>query len=148
MQIHTEEKPIFGNNLHISVYGCEIKKEMSPTAHCVYILKKCLWLMLVCCFLKCICETFLSTSHSFSKTSVTFDCCLHQRTTLNSVQSLKLQRCRYVFIGFNRTHLIMLTISIITAGQLNVNSWLSMLLGFIGIEYNSYQNSHGFNWAK
>ena len=28
----------------------------------------------------------------------------------------------------------MLTISVITAGQLNVNSWLSMLLRFIGIE--------------
>ena len=53
---------------------------------------------------------------------------------LNSVQSLKLQRRLYVFMGFNRTYLIMLTISLITAGQLNVNSWLSMLLRFIGIE--------------
>ena len=43
---------------------------------------------------------------------------------------------RYVFSCFNRTHLIMLTISVITAGQLNVNSWLSMLLRFIGIEYD------------
>ena len=30
---------------------------------------------------------------------------LHQRTTLNSVQSLKLQRPRYVHFGYNRTHL-------------------------------------------
>ena len=37
-------------------------------------------------------------------------------------------------MGFNRAHLIVLTISVITAGQLNVNSWLSMLLRFIGIE--------------
>ena len=44
-----------------------------------------------------------------------------------TVQTLKLQSRRYVFMGFNRTHLIMLTISIITAGQLNVNRWLSML---------------------
>ena len=60
-----------------------------------------------------------STSHSFSSTSVTCDCCLQQRTPLNSVRSLKLQRLRYVFVGFNRTHLIMLTISVITAGQLS-----------------------------
>ena len=78
MQIHTGEKPICGNNLHIFVYECELKKEMSPITHCVYV--------------------------------------------LNSVRSLKLQRHHYVFVGFNRTHLIMLTISVITAGQLNVNS--------------------------
>ena len=47
-----------------------------------------------------------------------------------------LQSRRYVFVGFNRTHLIMLTISVITAGQLNVNSWLSMSLRFIGFEYD------------
>ena len=41
----TGEKPICGNNLHICVYGCEIKKEMSPITHCVYILKKCPWSM-------------------------------------------------------------------------------------------------------
>ena len=34
-------------------------------------------------FLKSICETHLSTSYNFSSTSVTFDCCLHQRTPLN-----------------------------------------------------------------
>ena len=34
----------------------------------------------------------------------------------------------------NHTHLIMLTISIITVGQLNVNSGLSMLLRFVDIE--------------
>ena len=39
MQLHTGEKPVCGNNLHICVYGYEIKKEMSPIAHCVYILK-------------------------------------------------------------------------------------------------------------
>ena len=59
---------------------------------------------------------------------------LHQRTPLNRVQSLKLQMRRYVPMGFIRTHLIVLTISVITAGQLNVNSWLSMSLRFIGIE--------------
>ena len=63
-------------------------------------------------------------------------CCLHQRTPLNRVQSLKLQMRRYVPMGFIRTHLIVLTISVITAGQLNVNSWLSMPLRFIGIEYD------------
>ena len=52
---------------------------------------------------------------------------------LNRVQSLKLQMRRYVPMGFIRTRLIVLTISVITAGQLNVNSWLSMLLRFIGI---------------
>ena len=41
---------------------------------------------------------------------------------------------RYVPMSLNHTHLILLTISVITAGQLNENSWLSMLLGFIGIE--------------
>ena len=56
-------------------------------------------------------------------------------TSKNAVK-LKYKRRRYVFVGFNRTHLIMLTISVIAAGQLNVNSWLSMLLRFIGIEYD------------
>ena len=37
-------------------------------------------------------------------------------------------------MGFIRTHLIVLTNSVITVGQLNVNSWLSMSLCFIGIE--------------
>ena len=37
-------------------------------------------------------------------------------------------------MNLNHTHLILLTISVITAGQLNENSWLSMLLRFIGIE--------------
>ena len=50
-------------------------------------------------FLKSICETHLSTWHSFSNTSVPFDCCLHQRTPLNGVQSLKLRRHRYVLVG-------------------------------------------------
>ena len=137
MQIPTGEKPICGNNLHMCVYGCEIKKEMSRITHCVYILKNHPWSMPV---LHAVSSSLFvkhaSTSHSFSSTSVTIDCCLHQRTPLNSVQSLKLQRRRYVFVGFNCTHLIMLTISVITAGQLNVNSWLSMSLRFIGIEYD------------
>ena len=37
-------------------------------------------------------------------------------------------------MGFIRTYLIVLTIIVITAGQLKVNSWLSMLLRFIDIE--------------
>ena len=40
----------------------------------------------------------------------------------------------YVPVGFNRIHLIVLTISVITSGQLNVNHWLSMSLRFIGTE--------------
>ena len=58
---------------------------------------------------------------------------LHQRMPLNSVQSLKLQRRRYVHFEYNRMHLTawLLTISVITAGLLNVNSWLSMSLRFI-----------------
>ena len=40
----------------------------------------------------------------------------------------------YVPVGFNHIHLIVLTISVITAGQLNVNRWLSMSLSFIYIE--------------
>ena len=47
---------------------------------------------------------------------------LHQRATLNSIQSLKLQRHREVLLGFDRMHLNVLTISVIRAGQLNVNS--------------------------
>ena len=53
---------------------------------------------------------------------------------LNSFQSLELQMHCYLPVGCNRTYLIVLTISIITAGQLNVNSWLSMSLRFVGIE--------------
>ena len=41
---------------------------------------------------------------------------------------------RYVPMDFIRTHLIVLTISVIIAGQSDLNSWLSMLLRFIGIE--------------
>ena len=53
---------------------------------------------------------------------VGYVCCLHQRTPLNHVQSLKLQMRRYVPMSFIRTHLIVLTICVIIAGQLNVNS--------------------------
>ena len=59
---------------------------------------------------------------------VGYVCCLHQRMLLNRVQSLKLPMC------FIRTRLIVLTVCVIIAGQLNVNSWLSMSLRFIGIE--------------
>ena len=48
----------------------------------------------------------ISTSHSFSSTADTFDCCLQQRRLLNSVRSLVLQRLRYVIVGFTRTYLI------------------------------------------
>ena len=72
--------------------------------------------------------------HSFSNTSVSFNCCLHQRTPFNSVQTLKLQWRRYVLVGFNRTDLIVLIISEITAGQSDVNSWSFMLLCFNSIE--------------
>ena len=44
-------------------------------------------------------------------------------------------------MGFNRAHLIVLTISVITAGQLNVNSWLSMLLRFMVLSAILCQNS-------
>ena len=61
-------------------------------------------------FLKSVCDKHLTTCHSFSSMSVTF------------VQTLKLQMRSYVPVGCNRTHLIELTINIITAGQLNVNN--------------------------
>ena len=54
---------------------------------------------------------------------------LLQRTPLNSVQSLKLQRVQ----SDTPDCVIVLTISVITEGQLNVNSWLSMSLRFIGV---------------
>ena len=53
--------------------------------------------------------------------------CLHQRTPLNSVQSLKLQMRRYVPVGFNCTYSIVLTISIITAGNYRCCYALSVL---------------------
>ena len=88
-----------------------------------------------CYFLKSICETLLSTSHSFCSTFFVLWLLFTSKNTIKLL-SLKLQSRCYVFMGFNRTHLIMLTISVITAGQLNVNSWLSMLLCFISIEYD------------
>ena len=36
-------------------------------------------------------------------------------------------------------HTLLLTINVITAGQLNVNSWLSMSLRFVGIDFVSKQ---------
>ena len=64
----------------------------------------------------------LSVIHTYQLDKVSPARQLHQRTPLNRVQSLKLQMRRYVPMGFIRTHLIVLTISVITAGQLNVNS--------------------------
>ena len=64
----------------------------------------------------------LDTVSPTRQSHVYIDCCLHQRIPLNSGQSLKLQWCRYVLVGFNRTHLIVSTGSVITAGQLNLNS--------------------------
>ena len=57
-------------------------------------------------------------------------------TVSPALRSLKLQMRSYVPMGFIRTHLILLTISVITARQLNVNSWLLMSLCFIGIEFD------------
>ena len=58
MQIHTGEESICGNNLHICVYGYEVKKKMSPIAHCVYILKiSVINACLARRFLKSTCET-------------------------------------------------------------------------------------------
>ena len=67
---------------------------------------------------------------------------------LNGVQSSKLRRRRYGLVGFNRRHLIVLTVSVTTAGQLNVKAdyqchYASSVLSLI-----SYQNSYGFNCAK
>ena len=107
--------------------------EMSLTAHCLYILKTS---VINACFahrfLKHLKYTFINLTQFLQH--VGNICCLHQRTPLKRVQSLKLQRCRYVPMGFNRAHLIVLTISVITTDQLNVKSWLLMLLRFISIE--------------
>ena len=103
--------------------------EMSVMAHCLYILKSSV--INACfarCFFKSICDLTQFLQH------VGYICCLHQRMQLNCVQSLKLQMRRYVPMGFIRKHLIVLTICVIIGGQLNVNSWLSMSLRFIGIE--------------
>ena len=115
MQIHAGEKPICGNNLHICVYGCELKKEMS---HCVYILKmSAINACLARRFLKSICETHINFTQFLKRVG-------HFRLLFTSKNTVKLKYKghRYVFVGFNRTHLIMLTISVIAAGQLNVNS--------------------------
>ena len=67
-----------------------------------------------------ICDTHLSALRFLQHVGNV--CCLHQRMPIRRVQSLKLQRCRYVPVGFNHAHLIVLTISVITAGQIDVNS--------------------------
>ena len=139
MQIHNGEKPICGNNLHICVYGCELKKEMSPIAHCVYILKmSVINTCLARRFLKSICETHINFTLFLQHVGHVW----LLFTSKNAVK-LKCKRRRYVFVGFNRTLLIMLTISVIAAGQLNVNSWLSMSLRFIGIEYDFVSKQPG-----
>ena len=118
MQIHTGEKHICGNNLHICVYGCELKKEMSPIAHCVYILKmSVINACLARRFLKSICKTHINFRQFLQHVGHV----LLLFTSKNDVR-VKYKRRRYVFVGFNRTHLIMLTINVIAAGQLNVNS--------------------------
>ena len=85
--------------------------EMSPIAHCLCILKMS---VINACFarrfLKSICDTHLSTLDKFLQ-HVGNICCLYQRTPL------KLQMCCYVSMGFNRTHLFVLTIRVITLGQ-------------------------------
>ena len=112
--MHNGEKPIFGNNLHICVYGCELKKEMSPIAHCVYILKmSVINACLVRRFLKSICETHINFTQFLQHVGHVW----LLFTSKNAVK-LKYKRRRYVFMGFNLTHLIMLTISVIAAGQL------------------------------
>ena len=60
-----------------------------------------------------ICDTHLSAWQFLQHVGNV--CCLHQRMPIRRVQSLKLQRCPYVPVGFNRAHLIVLTISVITA---------------------------------
>ena len=82
-------------------------------------------------FLKSICETHINFTQFLQHVGhiwLLF-------TSKNAVK-LKYKRRRYVFVGLNRTHLIMLTISVIAEGQLNVTSWLSMSLRFIGIEFD------------
>ena len=104
--------------------------EMSMIAHCLYI-DQCLF----CTPFPQVCLWYTHINLTQFLQHIGNVCCLHQRTPLNNcVQSLKLQMHRFVPVGCNHTHLIVLTISAITAGQLNVNSWLSMSLHFIGIE--------------
>ena len=145
MQIHTGEKSICGN----CVYGWEIKKETSPTAHTVYtfynnVRDQCL-------------SCTLFPQVNLWNTLINFTQFLQLvghvwllftlKNTVKQCSIIKVTKVPLCIRGFNRTHLIMFTISVITAGQLNVNSWLSMLLRFIGIMI-SYQNSHGFKCAK
>ena len=71
--------------------GVKYRRNVTDSTLCLHSKNKCVInACLARCFLKSVCETHLSTSHSFSSTLVTFDCCLHQRMPLNSVQSLKL----------------------------------------------------------
>ena len=88
-------------NLHVHVFGIDILKFKYP---------------LSCSFVTLILRRLRQKLKNV-------DDYLHQ-TPLKSVQSLKLQRRRYVHFGYNRMHLTarLLTISVITAGQLNVNS--------------------------
>ena len=144
MQIHTGEKPICGNNLHICVYGCELKKEMSPIAHFVYILKmSVINARLARRFLKSICETHINFTQFFQHVGHVW----LLFTSKNAVR-VKYKRRRYVFVGFNRTHLIVLTISVIAAGQLNVTADYRCRYTLSVLSMISYQNNHGFNCAK
>ena len=103
---------------------------MSLIAHYLYILKS----YVINAVLHAVSSSLFVISLTQFLQHIGYVCCLHQRTPLNRVQSLKLQMRRYVPMDFIRTHLIVLTISVIIAGQSDVNSWLSMLLRFIGIE--------------
>ena len=91
-------------------------------------------------FLKSICDTRCDThlsawhSYTYQLDIVSPALFTSKNTVKNSVQLLKLQMRCYVPMGFNRTHLNMLTISVVTAHHLNVNSLLSMSLRSIGIE--------------
>ena len=137
MQINAGEKPTRGNNLHICIYGCEIKKEMSSIAHCVYILKNVLDQCLSCMqFPKVYLWNTLTNFTQFLQHVGHIWLLFTSKNAVKQCSVIKVTKAPLCIRGFNCTHLIMLTISVITTGQLNVNSWLSMSLRFIGIEYD------------
>ena len=71
-------------NLHVHVFGNDILQFKYPLTELL------------------ICHTNLRRLRQKLKN---VDDYLHQRTPLNSVQSLKLQRRRYIHFGYNRMHL-------------------------------------------
>ena len=99
-------------NLHVHVFGNDILQFKYPLTELL------------------ICHT------NFDKAAAEIKECWWLLTSKNVVKQCsitKFQRSRY--IGYNRMHLTvwLLTISVIIAGQLNVYSWLSMSLCFIGV---------------